>query len=81
MWMWRKLLKVSWTEMKNNIDVLNQVGTKKIMYNIIKERSRRIFGNLLRHTSFMTNIFESQINGPKGRGRQEGMYWRNDKTN
>lgn len=25
MWTWRRLLKVSWTEMKSNIDILNQV--------------------------------------------------------
>jgi len=29
MWTWRRFLKVSCTEMKSNVDILNQVGRKK----------------------------------------------------
>jgi hypothetical protein len=56
--MWRRLLKISWTERKSNVDVLNQVGEKIMLLNIIKERSGKMFGHLLRHNLFMTNIFE-----------------------
>ena len=31
MWIWRRLLKISWTERKSNVDVLNQVGEKRIL--------------------------------------------------
>jgi len=45
--------------MKSNIDVLNQVGEKRILLSIIKERSEKMFGHLaLRHNLFMKNIFE-----------------------
>lgn len=47
MWTWRSLLKVIWTERKSNVDELNvQVEKKRILLNIIKERSRKIFGHL-----------------------------------
>jgi len=36
--------------------------------NTIKERSGKMFGHLLRHNLFMTNIFEGRINDYKGRG-------------
>lgn len=73
---WRKLLKISWTERKSNVDVvLNQIGEKRIVLNTIKERSGKMFGHLLRHNLFMTNIFEGRINnGCKGRGRPRKPY-------
>jgi len=74
MWIWRRLLKISWTERKSNVDVLNQVGEKRILLNTIKERSGKMFGHLLRHNLFMTNIFEGRINGYKGRGRPRKAY-------
>jgi len=74
MWKWKRLLKVSWIEMKNNIDILNQVEEKIILLNIIKERSGKMFGHLLRHNPFMTNIFEGRIDGHKGRGRLRKAY-------
>lgn len=40
----------------------------------IKVRSGKTFGHLLRHDSFMTNIFEGRINVYKGRGRPKMAY-------
>lgn len=81
MWTRRRLLKVSWIDMKSNIGILNQKKKKRILLNIIKEKSRKIFGHLLRHNSFMTKLFEGRINGYKRRGRPwKGMYRGNYKT-
>jgi len=74
MWTWKRLLKVSWTEMKSNILVLTQVYEKRILLSIIRERSEKMCGYLLRHNSFVTNIFEGWINGHKGRGRPRKAY-------
>lgn len=38
-WIWRRLMYVIWTKIKRNSEVLNQVGEKEILLNIIKERS------------------------------------------
>lgn len=72
--MWRKLLKVSWTEMKHNTNVINQEGENRSMFNIIRERSGQMFGHLLRHILFTTHIFEERINGHKGRGRPRKAF-------
>jgi len=54
----KRFLKASWTKRISNIDVLNQLGKKRILLNTIKERSGKMFGHLLRHNSFMTNTFK-----------------------
>lgn len=41
-------LKVSWTEMKSDIDMLNQIEEKRILLDIIKEKSGKMFGHLMR---------------------------------
>lgn len=47
MWTWRILLKVSWTESKSNINLLNQVGEKRILLITIKEGRGKMIGHLL----------------------------------
>jgi hypothetical protein len=74
MFMWRRLIKISWIERKINVDVLNQVEEKIMLLNTIKERSGKMIGHLFRHNLFMTNIFEDRINGYKGRGRLRKAY-------
>lgn len=44
------------------------------MLSIIRERSDKMFGYLLRHNSFMINIFKGGINGHKERGRSRKTY-------
>jgi len=53
--------------MKININVLNQVEEKRTLLSIIRKRSGKMCGCLLSYNPFLTNIFEGQINGHKGR--------------
>jgi len=50
------------------------VREKRILLSTIKEKSGKMFGHLLRHNLFMTNIFDGRINGYKGRGRPRKAY-------
>lgn len=64
MWIWRRIMRVSWIKMNSNLEVLNQVGEKRTLLSTIRERSGKMFGHFPRHNSFMTNIFEGRVNGP-----------------
>lgn len=66
MWTWRKVLRISWTERKSNEEILQIVEEKRILLSIIRSRSGKLIGHLLRHNPFITNIMEGRING---RGR------------
>jgi uncharacterized protein involved in propanediol utilization len=69
MWTWRRVLRISCTEKKINEEILQIVEEKKVLLSIIKSRSGKLIGHLLRHNTFITNIMERRINGRKGRGR------------
>lgn len=52
-WIRRLIMKVSWTEMKNILKILNQEGDKRISFDTIREKSEKVYGHLLRHNSFI----------------------------
>lgn len=49
MWFWRRLLRVSWTELRTNDSVLNEICEPRELIRYIKERRWRLFGRTLRH--------------------------------
>jgi hypothetical protein len=56
MWIYRRIGRVSWTEKKTNIEVLNQLKVKKELLNTIKPRQMRYFGHIKRHNKIMKTI-------------------------
>jgi len=70
MWTRRSLLRISWTEGKSNGEILQIVEEKRVLLSIIRSRSGKHIGHLMRHKPFITNIMEGRINGPKGRGEE-----------
>lgn len=69
MWIWRRMLKISWTEKKSNEWVLKEIHeTRKLITNIEKRKAKFV-GHTLRHNEFLTTILEGKVLGKKGRGR------------
>ena len=53
MWCWRKMLKVKWTDMRRNVDILNQIGLKREMIVRIKAQQQKWIGHNLRSDTLL----------------------------
>jgi len=70
MWVWRRLVKVEWTDKKTNAEVLNLVKEKKSLLAEIRKRKRRWIGDILRHENMLRTVLESRMKGKCSRGRK-----------
>ena len=53
MWMWRRVVRVLWTERKTGEEVLKMVETEGGMMDAIGGRQKRWLGHILRHDSLL----------------------------
>jgi len=53
MWIWRRMMKVSWIEHKTNEEVLQMVDTEREMMDTLRSRQKRWLGHILRHDSLL----------------------------
>ena len=76
MWLYRRMIRISWKEHKTNGEVLNK--TKRSLLNTIKKRKRQYFGHI-RGDGVQGLLMEGRINGRRGRGRPRTMWMDNIK--
>ena len=69
MWIWRRMLKVSWTEHKKNDEVLRTAETRRELMDTLRTRQKRWLGYVLRHGTLVKTVLEGRLLGKKGRGR------------
>ena len=50
MWLWRRMLRIPWTDLKTNEEVLTLAGETRNLMNIIRKRQLRFFGHVMRET-------------------------------
>lgn len=76
MWLYRRMLKVSWTAKVTNVDILKIMKKKKEVLATVKRRKIAYFGHLHRHAKYdiLKIIIEGKIEGKRGRGRRK-MNW------
>ena len=74
MWIWRRMIKVSWTEHKTNEEVLQMVDTEREMMDTLRSRQKRWLGHILRHNSLLRITLEGRIQEKKGCGRARTMF-------
>ena len=74
MWCYRRILRVSWTEMKRNEEILQMMGTSKCLLQIITKRQMSYFGHLARHSDIQWDILDGKVSGKKARGRQRQKW-------
>ena len=79
MWLYRRMLRISWTEHKTNEEVLNQMKTKRTLLNTIKTRKLQYFGHIIRKDHIQRLLMEGRMNGKRGRGRPRTMWTDNIK--
>jgi len=73
LWIWRRMMKVQWTEHKTNEEILQMVETKREIMDTVRSRQKRWLGHILRHDSLLRITLEGQIQGKKAYGRQRIM--------
>ena len=79
MWLYRRMLRISWKEHKTNADVLHKMKTKRSLLNTIKKRKCQYFGHIIRRDGIQRLLMEGRINGRRGRGRPRTMWTDNIK--
>jgi len=67
MWIWRKMLKISWTQKNFNQQVLNSIQEERTLRDNIHQRKHKW---LVRHDGLLHTILEGRIEGKRGRRRK-----------
>src|SRR6218665_1913785 len=68
MWVWRKMEKISWRDMKTNEEVLQLVQEKEALW--IWRRKKNWIGHILRGESLLKEVIEGRMIGKRPRGRK-----------
>jgi len=73
MWIWKRLLKISWTEHRSNEQVLDMVDENRSLMNTIRQRQKNWLGHVLRSESLLRTVLEGRMKRTWTRGRQSDM--------
>ena len=79
MWVYRRVLKISWTEKITNEEVLRRMGTDREIVRQFKTRKLQYLGHPIRHNSSKLQLIEGKIEGRRSRGRPRNT-WATDIT-
>ena len=71
---WRRMLKVSWTQRITNEEILGRVNTKKELMNNICKRQLSFVGHIERKGGLESLCMTGRIEGRRERGRPRKKY-------
>jgi hypothetical protein len=69
MWLWRRLLRISWRDRITNEEVRQRIGQHERLRVTIFRRKRTWVGHVLRGNAYLGNIIEGRMEGQRPRGR------------
>jgi len=70
MWIWRRLMKISWTEHRSTQEVLDIMDENRNLMNTIRQIQKNWLGHVLRTESLLCTVLEGRMEGTRTRGRQ-----------
>ena len=70
MWVWRRIERISWKDHVKNEEVLQRVGQKQELVDVIIKRKKNWIGHVMRGESLLREVIEGKMVGKRGRGRQ-----------
>ena len=79
MWVYHRVLKISWTEKITKEEVLRRMGTGREIVRQFKTRKLQYLGHLMRHNTSQIQLIEGKIEGRRSRGRPRNT-WTTDIT-
>jgi len=62
MWIWRRLMKVSWTEDGTNEEVLQMVESEREITDTLRIRQKKWISHICRHDSLLKTILKTTCN-------------------
>ena len=68
MWVYRRVLRISWTEKITNEDVLRRMGTGRKIVRKFKTMKLQYLGHIIRHNTSQIQLIEGKIEGRRSRG-------------
>src|SRR6218665_970232 len=71
MWVYRRMEKVSWRDMKTNEEVLQLVQEKRSLMDLIWRRKNNWIDHILRGESLLKEVIEGWMIGKRPRGRKQ----------
>ena len=74
MWMWRRVLNVSWTERVRNERILERMDTERELLKTIRKRQLQFLGHVMRMEGLESLSLTGRIEGVRARGRQREKY-------
>ena len=77
MWLLRKMMKISYTAHKSNLEVLKMTNSTRMLKTEIIKRKIQYFGHLVRKGGLQRLLLEGKMEGRRGRGRPR-RAWFND---
>ena len=79
MWFYRRLLRVSWKDMRTNESILEELSTNRVLMQQINRRKMRYLGHAVRNpkTNLMATILQGRVEGKRNRGRPQTLYMDN----
>jgi len=77
MWLYRRILKISWVQKKTNEEVLQLVCQERTLIKEIIKRKLNYFGHTARHDSLSKALLEGCVEGTRRRGRQRTSWFQN----
>ena len=79
MWIYRRVLKISWIENITHEEVLRRMGTGREIVRQFKTRKLQYLGHLIRHNTSQIQLIEGNIEGIRSRHRPRNT-WTTDIT-
>ena len=76
MWSYRRIMRISWKEMKSNAEVLKMIGLKTtdLVLSNKKKKLAYYYGYVRRHHSLQKLVLEGKVGGKRGRGRRRKSW-------
>ena len=74
MWFWRRVLKVSWTELVTNEHILERMNTTRELIKQIKQKQLRFVGHIMREKGMESVCLTGFGNKKRPRGRPRKTY-------
>ena len=70
MWLLRIMLRVSWTEKRTNLEILNTARSTRMLISNVKKRQAEFLGHVMRKGKLEHLLTTGKIEGKRSRGRQ-----------